>query len=193
MQEGKPIWQVQNKYILSQIRTGLLIVDQHVAHERILYEKAVLNFDNNLPTTQQLLFPQTVVLNASDYTLAKDLIPHLEKLGFDLKLFGKNTVVIEGIPADVRVGSETRILQDVLDEYRNNEHTETMDARDNLAKSFACKAAIKAGDRLNTTEMLVLIDQLFATQMPYVCPHGRPIVVKISVDELDRRFGRTVK
>jgi DNA mismatch repair protein MutL len=193
IQDGKPIWQVQNKYILSQIRTGLLIVDQHVAHERILYEKAIANFENNLPTTQQLLFPQTIQLSASDYTLAKDLIPHLEKLGFDLKLFGKNTVVIEGIPADVRVGSEAQILQDVLDEYRNNEHTQTMDARDNLAKSFACKAAIKAGDRLNTTEMLVLIDQLFATQMPYVCPHGRPIVVKISVDELDRRFGRTVK
>ena len=193
IQDGKPIWQVQNKYILSQIRTGLLIVDQHVAHERILYEKAIANFENNLPTTQQLLFPQTVQLSASDYTLARDLIPHLEKLGFDLKPFGKNTVVIEGIPADVRVGSEAQILQDVLDEYRNNEHTETMDARDNLAKSFACKAAIKAGDRLNTTEMLVLIDQLFATQMPYVCPHGRPIVVKISVDELDRRFGRTVK
>ncbi|MCX6143403.1 MAG: hypothetical protein NTZ35_09295, partial [Ignavibacteriales bacterium] len=193
IQDGKPIWQVQNKYILSQIRTGLLIVDQHVAHERILYEKAIANFENNLPTTQQLLFPQTIQLSASDYTLAKDLIPHLEKLGFDLKLFGKNTVVIEGIPADVRVGSEAQILQDVLDEYRNNEHTETMDARDNLAKSFACKAAIKAGDRLNTTEMLVLIDQLFATRMPYVCPHGRPIVVKISVDELDRRFGRTVK
>lgn len=186
-----PIWQVQNKYILSQIRSGLLIIDQHVAHERILYEKAVANFENNLPSTQQLLFPQTVQLSATDYSLAKELIPHLEKLGFDLKPFGKNTVIIEGIPADVRVGSEALILQDVLDEYRNNEHTQTMDARDNLAKSFACKAAIKAGDRLNTSEMLVLIDQLFATQMPYVCPHGRPIVVKITVEELDRRFGRT--
>jgi DNA mismatch repair protein MutL len=191
LQESKPIWQVQNKYILSQIRTGLLIVDQHVAHERILYEKALSNFANNLPSTQQLLFPQTVQLSASDYSLAKELIPHLERLGFDMKPFGKNTVVIEGIPADVRVGSEAQILQDVLDEYRNNEHAQTMDARDNLAKSFACKAAIKAGDKLNTTEMLILIDQLFATQMPYVCPHGRPIVVKISVDELDKRFGRT--
>jgi DNA mismatch repair protein MutL len=191
VQDGKPIWQVQNKYILSQIRTGLLIVDQHVAHERILYEKALSNFENSLPTTQQLLFPQTVQLSASDYSLAKELVPHLEKLGFDLKPFGKNTVVIEGIPADVRAGSESQILQDVLDEYRNNEHAQHIDARDNLAKSFACKAAIKAGDRLTTTEMLILIDQLFATRMPYVCPHGRPIVVKISVDELDRRFGRT--
>ncbi|MEK7670384.1 MAG: DNA mismatch repair protein MutL, partial [Bacteroidota bacterium] len=67
----------------------------------------------------------------------------------------------------------------------------TVDARDKLAKSFSCKAAIKAGDRLNPAEMVSLIDHLFATQMPYVCPHGRPVVVKISIEELDKRFGRT--
>jgi DNA mismatch repair protein MutL len=121
----------------------------------------------------------------------KELQPHLEKIGFDVKMFGKNTVVIEGIPADVRVGSEAEILQNVLDEFKNSEHSGTIDARDKLAKSFACKAAIKAGDSLSTAEMIVLIDQLFATQMPYVCPHGRPIVVKITTEELDRRFGRT--
>jgi DNA mismatch repair protein MutL len=82
------------------------------------------------------------------------------------------------------------ILQEVLNEYKNNEHTQSMDARDNVAKSFACKAAIKAGDKLSTTEMIVLIDQLFATSMPYVCPHGRPVVVKIPIEELHRRFGR---
>ncbi|MBI3004060.1 MAG: DNA mismatch repair endonuclease MutL [Ignavibacteriales bacterium] len=190
-QQGRAIWQTHNKYILSQIRTGLMIVDQHAAHERILYERAVANFENNLPFTQQLLFPQTVELSASDYGLAKELQPYFEKLGFAMKLFGKNTLVIEGIPADVRVGSEQRILQDVLDGYKNNEYNSTMDARDNLAKSFSCKAAIKAGDRLNTAEMISLIDHLFATQIPYVCPHGRPVVVKISIEELDRRFGRT--
>lgn len=189
--EARAIWQIHNKYILSQVRTGLLIIDQHVAHERILYEKVLANFENSLPTTQQLLFPHTVQLSASDYSLVKELVPHLERIGFDLKLFGKNTVVIEGIPADVRVGNEAKILQDVLDEFKNNEHNQTIDARDKIAKSFACKAAIKAGDRLNTTEMVVLIDQLFATQMPYVCPHGRPVMVKIPVEELDRRFGRT--
>ena len=189
--EGRAIWQIHNKYILSQIKTGLMIVDQHVAHERILYEKALANFENNLPSSQQLLFPQTHELAPPDYILVKELMPHLENLGFVLKPFGKNTIVIEGIPADVRVGNERKILQDVLDEYRNNEHQTSMDARDNLAKSFACKAAIKAGDRLNTQEMISLIDQLFLTSMPYVCPHGRPVVVKISIDELDKRFGRT--
>lgn len=189
--EGRAIWQVHNKYILSQIKTGIMIVDQHVAHERILYERVLANFENNLPSSQQLLFPQTVELTPGDFSLAQDLLPHLETLGFVLKPFGKNTMVIEGIPADVRVGSERKILQELLDEFRNNEHHATMDARDNLAKSFACKAAVKAGDRLTSQEMVSLIDQLFLTTMPYVCPHGRPVVIKISIDELDKRFGRT--
>ena len=189
--ETRAIWQIHNKYILSQVRTGLLIIDQHVAHERILYEKVLANFENSLPTTQQLLFPHTVQLSAGDYSLVKELSESLTRIGFDLKLFGKNTVVIEGIPADVRIGNEMKILQEVLDEFKEGEPNRTINARDTLAKSFACKAAVKAGDKLNTTEMIVLIDQLFATQMPYVCPHGRPVMVKIPLEELDRRFGRT--
>jgi DNA mismatch repair protein MutL len=189
--ENRPIWQVHNKYIISQIRNGLMIIDQHVAHERILYERAIANFENSLPSSQQLLFAETVELGASDYSLVKELLPHLERIGFDLKPFGKNTVVIEGIPADVKVGNERKILQDVLDEFKNNENAGISDVRDNLAKSFACKAAIKAGDRLTTSEMVALIEHLFLTKMPYVCPHGRPVIVKIPLEELDKRFGRT--
>ena len=189
--EGRAVWQVHNKYILAQVRNGVMIVDQHAAHERILYERAVANFENSLPTTQQLLFPETVELSAGDYSLAKELLPNLLRIGFDMKLFGKNTVVIEGIPADVRIGGERHILQEILDEYRANEHASGNEVRDALAKSFACKAAIKAGDRLTLGEMVALIEHLFLTKMPYVCPHGRPVVVKIPLEELDRRFGRT--
>jgi len=188
---SRAIWQVHDKYIISQIKTGIMIVDQHVAHERILYERARANFENALASSQQLLFPQTIALSPADYALVKELTADLEHLGFDIKPFGRNTVVIEGIPADVRVGSEEKILQDLLDEYRMNEHDATIQTRENLAKSFACKAAIKAGDKLNVAEMVSLIDQLFATDMPYVCPHGRPIIIKIAIEELDRRFGRT--
>lgn len=190
-QGSRPIWQVHDKYIISQIRNGLMIIDQHVAHERIIYERVLSSFENSLPSIQQLLFPETVEVSASDYSLVKELQGHLERLGFDIKLFGKNTVVIEGIPADVRIGSERKILQDVLDEFRNNEHAGISDVRDNLAKSFACKAAIKAGDKLNIDEMVVLIEHLFLTKMPFVCPHGRPVIVKIPLEELDKRFGRT--
>ncbi len=190
-QEGKGIWQLHNKYILSQIRTGLMIIDQHVAHERVLYERALASFENAVPVSQQLLFPHTVQLSPGDFALAKELIPHLQAIGFELKLFGKNTVVLEGVPTDVKAGMEGSILQDILDEFKNNQHRVKLDSRDNVAKSFSCKAAIKAGDKLSEIEMRVLIDQLFATSMPYVCPHGRPVVVKISIGELDRRFMRT--
>ncbi len=188
---NRAIWQIHNKYIFSQVHSGVMIVDQHAAHERILYERVLANFKNSLPTSQQLLFPQTIELSANDYLLLKDLMPHMDRLGFDIRLFGKNTVIIDGIPGDVRIGNERKILEDLLDEYRNNEHTTTSDVRDNLAKSFACRAAIKSGDRLSPNEMLSLIDTLFLTEMPYVCPHGRPTMVKVSTDELDRRFGRT--
>jgi len=191
MPESKPIWQAHNKYIISQIHNGLMIIDQHAAHERILYERVMANFENTLPSSQQLLFPETIDLGASDYSLVKELLPDLVRLGFDMRLFGKNTVVIDGIPADVRIGNEKKILQEVMDEFKNNEHAGVKDVRDNLAKSFACKAAIKAGDRLNVTEMVVLIEHLFLAKMPYVCPHGRPVIVRIPLEELDKRFGRT--
>ena len=190
-QEHRPVWQAHNKYIISQIRHGLMIIDQHAAHERILYERVLANFENSLPSSQQLLFPETVDVGASDYALVKELLPHLVRLGFDMRLFGKNTVVIDGIPADVRIGNEKKILQEVLDEFKKNEHAGVKDVRDNLAKSFACKAAIKAGDKLNFAEMVVLIEHLFLTKMPYVCPHGRPVIVRIPIEELDKRFGRT--
>ncbi len=189
--EGKAMWQLHNKYILSQIRTGLMIIDQHVAHERILYERALARFQNAVPSSQQLLFPHTIELTPGDFTLAKELLPDIVLLGFELKIFGKNTLVLEGVPPDVKAGTEANILQDILDEFKNNQHRLKLEARDNLAKSFSCKAAIKAGDKLNEKEMRALIDQLFLTSVPYVCPHGRPVIVKISLPELDRRFMRT--
>lgn len=185
------VWQIHNKYILAQIENGLMVIDQHVAHERVLYERALARFENNLPMTQQLLFPRTITLTPGDYALAEELLPHFMQLGFSLKPFGKNTMVIDGVPPDLKSGSEGKIIQDLLDLYREYQERGQMDSRDTLAKSYSCKAAIKAGDKMSETEMRSLIDQLFVTKIPYVCPHGRPVVLKISIDELDRRFGRT--
>lgn len=182
---------LHNKYILSQIKSGLMIIDQHVAHERILYEKALRSFEANIPFAQQLLFAQTIQVDPADYELLKEIEPYLQKLGFEIKFFSKRTVVINGVPSDIKVGSEVETLKEILNEYRANERKKNLEIRDNLAKSFSCKAAIKAGDKLSEHEMRLLVDQLFATSMPYVCPHGRPIIIKIPLDELDKRFGRT--
>ncbi|MEJ2615707.1 MAG: DNA mismatch repair protein MutL, partial [Ignavibacteriaceae bacterium] len=185
------IIQLHNKYILSQIKTGLMIIDQHVAHERILYEKALKRFEANLPFSQQLLFPKTMDMDPGTFEILKEINPYLIKLGFEIKFFSKNTIVIEGVPDDVKSGSEEKILVELIEEYSSNQREKKLEERDNIAKSYSCKTAIKAGDKLTDKEMRLLIDQLFATSMPYVCPHGRPIVVKISLDEFDRRFGRT--
>jgi len=185
------VFQLHNKYILSQIKTGLMIVDQHVAHERILYEKALKRLENDLPFSQQLLFSRTIETDPATYALIKEVEPYLKRLGFALKFSGKNKIIIEGVPDDIKPGSEGKILLDIVDEYAVNQREKQLEVRDNLAKSYSCKTAIKAGDKLSESEMKLLIDQLFATSMPYVCPHGRPIVVKISLTEFDRRFGRT--
>jgi len=182
---------LHNKYILSQIKSGLMIIDAHVAHERILYEKAMNALSADIPFSQQLLFSQTLDVDPGDYALLKEIEPFLIRLGFELKFFSKGAVVIVGVPPDVKVGSEVDTLLEILNEYKINEREKKLEIKDNLAKSFSCKAAIKAGDKLSENEMRLLVDQLFATSMPYVCPHGRPIVIKIQLDELDKRFGRT--
>lgn len=190
-EEASFIFQLHNKYILSQIKTGLMIIDQHVAHERILYEKALNRFETDIPFSQQLLFPRTVQLDPGRFELIEELYPYLNKLGFEIKLMSKSKIVIEGVPDDIKNGSEEKVLLEIIEEYSLNEREKKLEQKDNLAKSYSCKTAVKAGDKLSDTEMRLLIDQLFATSMPYACPHGRPIVVKISLNEFDRRFGRT--
>ncbi len=186
-----PVWQVHSKYILTPVQNGLMIVDQHVAHERVLYERALRRFTSGMTAAQQLLFPRTVQFLPSDYSLVEELLKELQQLGFDIKLFGKNTVIVEGVPPDVRVGDEEKILEEILTLYKEYRRDSPTAVRDNLAKSFSCRSAVKAGDPLNDAEMRSLLAQLFATTMPYVCPHGRPVVLRISIDELDKRFGRT--
>ncbi len=184
------IIQLHNKYILSQIKTGLMVIDQSAAHRRILYEKALRRIDANLPFSQQLLFAKTLNPDAGRFSVLKEISPYLIKLGFGIRFSGKNTVIIEGVPEDVKHGSEEKILMELVDEFVNSQRKKDLNERENIAEAYSLKAAIREGDRLSEKEMRLLIDQLFATEMPFVCPHGRPTVVKISLDEFDRRFGR---
>jgi DNA mismatch repair protein MutL len=184
------IWQLHEKYILARIRSGLMIVDQHAAHERILYERALNAMQDGLGMTQQLLFPQVVEFEAGDFELVRELMPDLRGLGFDVDTMSGRSVIIRGVPADIRVGNERSILDELVQQYKEFRDTLSLTGRDNIAASLACKTAIKTGQKLALDEMQSLIDQLFMCKMPYACPHGRPTMVKISLEELDRRFGR---
>ena len=183
------IWQLHNKYLITEIKSGLVIIDQHVAHERVLYESARLAIDGNGMASQTVLFPQTLSLQPDEYSNLLNIIPYLEKIGFKLREFGKNSVIIEGVPMDGNWGTEKEVISEILEKYM---HNSDLDASfiDYIASTFACKAAVKAGDPLTLEERKHLIDKLFATKHPYYCPHGRPIIINLSIDDLDKRFER---
>ena len=189
--EAFKVWQFQNKYIMCQTATGLMIIDQHAAHERVLYEKAILVLESQSSFSQQLLMPINHKCTKIDFELVKVLRDDLQNIGFNFNLSENDTVQIIGIPSDVKIGDENKIFQELLDQFKEYEQTLHLEKRDNLAKSFACRRAIKTGDPFKQSEMLFLFDSLFACKMPYVCPHGRPTVIRINTDELDKRFSRT--
>jgi len=187
--ETKMLWQFHNKYLLSQIKSGLVVIDQHAAHERIIYERVKKSFVNKESSSQQLLFPQTIDLSVEDHDYLMEILPFLEKIGFIIKGFGTRTVVIEGVPSGLRAGHENKLLLDILDEYKLKLGTE-VDIQERVAKSVACRSAIMTGDPMTDTAMSALIDQLFACETPYFCPHGRPTMITLSLEELDKRFER---
>lgn len=183
------ILQVQNKYLVSQISTGLAIIDQHAAHERILFEKALRHFREKMFDSQQLLFPLLLELESEDDSIFQEIRGYLLELGFQIRDFGPRSYSIEAVPAGLRHASETAMIRNMLDSFVEFRQAE-FEARDAVAASFACHAAIRTGDRLTAEEMSALVDELFATSDPDHCPHGRPTVIKIPLSELDRRFKR---
>lgn len=183
---GSDFWQLHNSYIFAQVSSGYVIVDQHAAHERILYEEVRKKRQN--PSSQGLLFPITLELSPEEFDVFEHLQARLAEMGLDTKLFSGRTVVIEGIPAGCYLGKSE--LQEFFRELVNISSTKAV-IDDELAKLIACKGAVKAGQRLRTEEMQSLINRLFLCSEPYFCPHGRPAIIKISLEDLERRFGRT--
>ena len=183
-------WQIHNRYILSEIKSGMVIIDQHVAHERILFEKisSVLKEGGDV-YGQKLLFPQKLTLAYDDFLVFKEISEVLNKIGFSIKSFSGSTIVIEAMPADVKVGRESQIILDIIDYYRN-EPLREFDHFEKIAAAYACKNAVKSGEALSQLEMQNLVDQLFACDSPFFCPHGRPVIVTIDLEELDRKFKR---
>jgi len=184
----RQLFQIHNRYILSQIKSGFMLISQQAAHERILYERFLQQLDNHSGTSQQSLFPQSVTLNGSDFELLKELLPDIRGLGFDIREFGKNTVVVEGIPADLSNVAEHALLEHLLECFKNNLAILKLDKRDNLARSLARNGAIKAGAKLSLEEMNLLIDQLFACQMPNLALNGKPVISTFTLNELAERF-----
>ena len=183
-------WQIHNRYILSQIKSGIVIIDQHVAHERILFERILrILREGEQSVGQQLLFPQTITLSMDDFIKFKDIVHLLNKIGFVLRIFSGTTIIIDAIPVDVKIGREAQILLDIIDYYKGDPDRE-FDPYQRIAAAFSCKNAIKAGEQLTQPQMHAMVDQLFACESPYFCPHGRPVIVTMDLEEFDRKFKR---
>jgi DNA mismatch repair protein MutL len=188
-----PMWQLHNRYILAETRQGLVIVDQHAAHERVLYEELMRDFAEEGRTGQHLLFPITLRLSPAEFTVVEDLAGILSRAGFEIEPFGGNSVLIRAVPDPHPHFDAERCIREMITELTQG--SELVNAARNqherVGLSYACKAAIKSGQKLSREEMAELFDRLFATELPYHDVHGRSTVVQLSLRELDQRFGRS--
>jgi DNA mismatch repair protein MutL len=186
------LWQIHDTYILAETSGGLLIIDQHSAHERILFEELMRGFDQGGQTSQRLLFPLTLRLSPAEYGVITDLQSIFDRAGFEIEPFGGRTIIVHAAPAPHPYFNAERCLREMITELTAGSEL-TRAARnqhERIAMTFACKAAVKAGQRLSIREMEELYDRLFATELPSHDVHGRPAVIRLSLQELERRFGR---
>ena len=185
---GRAPFQLHQRYIVSAIKSGWLLIDQQAAHERILYETFLRNLRDKPASSQTSLFPQTLDLSHTDAELMASLLPELNQLGFDLESFGGGSFIVRGIPAELAGrNSELELLERILQQYKSNVDVSN-DGHDRLARTLARAAAIKRGTGLEESEMRSLIDRLFACEQPRVAPNGRKCFVKYELEEVERLF-----
>jgi DNA mismatch repair protein MutL len=186
------LWQIHDTYILAETRSGLIIIDQHSAHERIMFERIMGGFSAEGATSQRLLFPLTLRLSPAEFSVVENNAELFARAGYEIEPFGGRTVIVHAAPNPHPYFDAERCLREMLTELiagsdltraARNQH-------ERIAMIFACKSAIKAGQRLSAREMDELFDRLFATELPYHDVHGRPTIVRLSREELERRFGR---
>ncbi|MBA4408703.1 MAG: DNA mismatch repair protein MutL [Odoribacter sp.] len=178
--------QFKNKYILTPVKSGLMVIDQKRAHERILYERLMQVLENNEVASQQQLFPETFELNASDATLLTSILPDLRALGFDIRDFGKNSFIINGTPGVLNTSSPIEIIESLLEEYKNSPANLQEKARETVAISLAQASAIPYGQTLKTGEISELIDNLFACQTPNFSPKGKKILSIMPLEDFEK-------
>ena len=183
--------QVFETYIITQLNGHIVIIDQHAAHERIVYEKLVEDLSLSKVESQGLLIDETLDLNYRQTVIFEKYLAYFKSLGFQIEPFGKNTFTIRSIPAILKKANIAQVISDVLDEIIENEKAKSLgDLTEELIKLIACHTAIRAGAKLQKEEVESLLQQLFNAQIPYTCPHGRPTMIKLTKYELEKKFKR---
>ncbi len=176
--------QVNQSYIVTAVKSGLMVIDQNLAHSRILFEKYLKELENQGGVSQQELFPQALSLNVNDASLLKEMLPELGALGFVLEQANPTTFMINGTPSDAAGCDAVALLEQILDNYKLNRTDLQIDRKLSLAKTMAKQLAIKAQTRLDEKEMQNLVDELFACNVAEIAPNGKKIFVIINMEDL---------
>ena len=191
--EPARLWQLHGTYILVEVRGGMMMIDQHSAHERILFQELMEAFGRGGQPGQRLLFPITLTLAPAEYQHVEPLFGILARAGFEVDGFGGNSIIVHAVPNPHPYFDAEGCLREMIGELTHGSELvrAARNQHERIAMTFACKGAIKAGRELSQEEMRELIDRLFATDLPHHDVHGRPTAVRLSLSELERRFGRT--
>ena len=187
----KVIAQISNSYILAKDENGLVIIDQHAAHERVRYELLMDFFENQERSVQGLTVPIQIDLTNEESTYLKENVQDFLEIGFEIDYFGGNTFLIQSVPSFFVKEDIKQVFHGVLDDIMQHQTPSKLQGRiEDVINSMSCRSAIKFGQTLTMPEMEALVKQLGELKRPYTCPHGRPTVVNLSLDELHKMFGR---
>ncbi len=188
----KVIGQFQDLYILCQSDNGLVVIDQHAAHERLLFEKFRQQFTEGRVTSQTLMFPETIELSLFQIQIIEKNSDEIRRMGFIIKEFGGNSYLLSAIPALAGTASPNELILDLLETFGSEKDTGSGSSRlDNILATMACKAAVKSGDNLSIREMDALLAKMARANLFSHCPHGRPVVKQFNKDEIKKWFYRT--
>lgn len=185
---GKNFITFKNKYILTPVKSGLMVIDQRRAHQRILYEQFMVTLTNEEGISQQLLFPQTIEMNQSDATLLRAMLDDLNLMGIDIREFGPDTFIINGFPAYLDESNSKAIIESMLERMKTTATDLKENAREQMAISLAIASSVNYGHTLSNDEAASLIDSLFACQTPNFSPTGKPIIEIIKTEEIEKRL-----
>ena len=186
--EDKMLFQLHSSFIVKQVKSGMMIVDQQAAHERIMFEKFTGQLKNRSAESQQSLFPEAVTFSASDFALVLEMQQEIEALGFRFEIFGKNTLLINGVPATLPSGHEKNIFEGLIEQFKQNQSQLALPIQENLARSLAHKASIKAGQKLSREEMQSLVDSLFTCNTPSYSPDGNSTYFILELTKIESYF-----
>lgn len=186
----KAITQVSESYIVAQDQSGLVLIDQHAAHERVRYEQLMDQYENEEKAVQPSLVPIQIEFTGEEVSVIKDNEEVFKNLGFEIEPFGGNTYVVNAVPAFLSGEDAESVIKGVLDDLMNESTPSRVQGFEEIINYMSCRSAIKFGQKLSLGEMQVLIDEMSKLKRPYTCPHGRPTMISLSLSELEKMFGR---